>query len=35
MRNVDARCEMDDDDDDCASVTAENPDDLTDEEGLA
>jgi hypothetical protein len=34
MRNVDARCEMDDDDDDCASVPAENPEDLTDEEGI-
>jgi hypothetical protein len=26
-------CEMDDDDDGCASVPAENPEDLTDEEG--
>jgi hypothetical protein len=34
MRNVDACCEMDDDDDDCASVPAENPEDLTDEEGI-
>jgi hypothetical protein len=34
MRNVDARCEMDDDDDDCASVPAQNPEDLTDEEGI-
>jgi hypothetical protein len=33
MRNVDARCEIDDDDNDCASVPAENPEDLTDEEG--
>jgi hypothetical protein len=29
-----ARFEMDDDDDDCASVSAENPEDLTDEEGI-
>jgi hypothetical protein len=33
MRNIDARCEMDDDDD-CASVPAEDPEDLTDEEGI-
>jgi hypothetical protein len=34
MRNVDARCDLDDDDDDSASVPAENPEDLTDEEGI-
>jgi hypothetical protein len=34
MRNVDAGCEMDDDDDDCASVPAENSEDLTVEEGI-
>jgi hypothetical protein len=27
-------CEIDDDDDDCASVPAEIPEDLTDEEGI-
>jgi hypothetical protein len=31
MGSVDARCEMDEDDDDCASVP---PEDLTDEEGI-
>jgi hypothetical protein len=34
MRNVDARCAMDDDDDDCAFVPAENPEDLIDEQGI-
>jgi hypothetical protein len=34
MQNIDARCEMDEDDDDCASVPAEDPEDLTDEEDI-
>jgi hypothetical protein len=34
MRKIDAPCEMDDDDDDCASVPAEDPQDLTNEEDI-